>query len=68
VIDAKSNAPKFGAGANTFNEVCGLTRNPWDLSRAAAGSSGVAAAALVSGTAWLAHGIDLTPVDPRGMV
>ena len=59
VIYAKSNTPEFGAGANTFNEVFGSTRNPWDLSRSAAGSSGGAAAALASGTAWLAHGSDM---------
>jgi amidase len=59
VIYAKSNTPEFGAGANTFNEVFGATRNPWDLSRSAAGSSGGAAAALASGTAWLAHGTDM---------
>jgi amidase len=59
IIYAKSNTPEFGAGANTFNEVFGATRNPWDLSRSAAGSSGGAAAALASGTAWLAHGSDM---------
>jgi amidase len=59
VIYAKSNTPEFGAGANTFNEVFGPTRNPWDLSRSAAGSSGGAAAALATGTAWVAHGSDM---------
>jgi amidase len=59
LIYAKSNTPEFGAGANTFNEVFGATRNPWDLSRSAAGSSGGAAAALATGTAWLAHGSDM---------
>src|SRR6202041_2266116 len=59
LVYAKSNVPEFGAGANTFNEVFGPTRNPWDLSRSAAGSSGGAAAALASGTAWLAHGSDM---------
>ncbi len=59
VIYAKSNTPEFGAGANTFNEVFGATLNPWDLSKSAAGSSGGAAAALASGTAWLAHGSDM---------
>jgi amidase len=59
VIYAKSNTPEFGAGAQTFNEVFGATLNPWNLSRSAAGSSGGAAAALASGTAWLAHGSDL---------
>ncbi|WP_315834092.1 amidase [Bradyrhizobium prioriisuperbiae] len=59
VVYAKSNTPEFGAGANTFNEVFGATRNPWNLSRSAAGSSGGAAAALASGTAWVAHGSDM---------
>jgi amidase len=59
IVYAKSNTPEFGAGANTFNEVFGATRNPWDLSRSAAGSSGGAAAALASGTAWVAHGSDV---------
>jgi amidase len=59
LVYAKSNTPEFGAGANTFNDVFGATLNPWDLSRSAAGSSGGAAAALASGTAWLAHGTDM---------
>ena len=59
LIYAKSNTPEFGAGAHTFNEVFGATRNPWDLSRSAAGSSGGAAVALATGTAWLAHGTDM---------
>src|ERR1700723_2336430 len=59
LVYAKSNTPEFGAGANTFNEVFGPTRNPWDLSRSAAGSSGGAAVALATGMAWLAHGSDM---------
>jgi amidase len=59
IIYAMSNTPEFGAGGNTFNEVFGATRNPWNLSRSAAGSSGGAAAALACGTAWVAHGSDL---------
>lgn len=59
LVYAKSNTPEFGAGANTFNEVFGTTRNPWNLTRSAAGSSGGAAAALASGTAWVAHGSDM---------
>jgi amidase len=59
IVYAKSNTPEFGAGGNTFNDVFGTTRNPYDLSRSAGGSSGGAAAALASGTAWLAQGSDL---------
>jgi len=59
IVYAKSNTPEFGAGGNTFNDVFGMTRNPYDLSRSAGGSSGGAAAALANGTAWLAQGSDL---------
>lgn len=59
IVYAKSATPEFGAGANTFNEVFGVTRNPWNTSRSAAGSSGGAAVALATGMAWVAHGSDL---------
>jgi amidase len=59
VVYAKSNTPEFGSGANTFNDVFGATCNPYDSTRSAGGSSGGAAAALASGTAWLAQGSDL---------
>ena len=59
IIYAKSNTPEFGAGANTFNEVFGITRNPWNTNRSAAGSSGGSAVALATGMAWLATGSDL---------
>ncbi|HEX2136227.1 MAG TPA: amidase family protein [Microvirga sp.] len=58
VVFAKSATPEFGAGANTFNEVFGATRNPWNTSLSAAGSSGGAAVALATGMAWVAHGSD----------
>src|SRR6202042_1125468 len=59
VVYAKSNTPEFGAGAHTFNEVFGATRNPWNPARSASGSSGGSAVALATGTAWLAHGTDM---------
>jgi amidase len=59
VIYAMSNTPEFGAGAHTFNEVFGVTRNPWDTRLSASGSSGGAAVALATGMAWVAHGSDL---------
>lgn len=55
----KTNTPEFAAGSHTFNEVFGLTRNPYDLDRSAGGSSGGAAAALACGMAPLADGSDL---------
>jgi amidase len=59
IVYAKSNTPEFGAGAQTFNEVFGATRNPWNTARSAAGSSGGAAVSLATGMAWLAHGSDM---------
>jgi amidase len=59
IVYAKSATPEFGAGANTFNEVFGATRNPWNTSLSAAGSSGGAAVSLATGMAWVAHGSDL---------
>jgi amidase len=59
MIIAKSNTPEFGAGANTFNEVFGKTRNPWDTSKTCGGSSGGSAVALATGEVWLATGSDL---------
>jgi amidase len=59
LVIAKSNTPEFGAGANTFNEVFGATRNPWDTRLTCGGSSGGAAVALATGQVWLADGSDL---------
>jgi amidase len=59
VVLAKSNTPEFGAGAATFNEVFGPTRNPWDTSRTCGGSSGGSAVALATRQVWLATGSDL---------
>ncbi|MDJ0685946.1 MAG: amidase family protein [Alphaproteobacteria bacterium] len=70
---AKSNTPEFGAGANTFNEVFGKTRNPYDTALTCGGSSGGSAVALATGMAWLATGSDLggslrTPAGFCGVV
>jgi amidase len=59
VIVGKTNCPEFAAGGNTFNEVFGRTRNPWDLSKSAGGSTGGGAAALATGMIALAEGTDL---------
>src|ERR1039458_5872409 len=55
----KTNTPEFGAGSHTVNTVFGATRNPYDLSRSAGGSSGGAAAALAARMISLADGSDL---------
>jgi amidase len=58
VVLGKSNTPEFGAGAQTFNEVFGITRNPWDTRLTCGGSSGGSAVAVATGEAWLADGSD----------
>jgi amidase len=55
----KTNTPEFGAGSQTFNEIFGATRNPYDLSKTVGGSSGGAAAALASRQVALADGSDM---------
>ena len=59
IVIGKSNTPEFGAGSNTFNEVFGATRNPWDTRMNCGGSSGGAAVNLATGQTWLATGSDL---------
>ncbi|MBN9210644.1 MAG: hypothetical protein BGO45_02520 [Microbacterium sp. 71-36] len=59
VFVGKTNTPEFGVGSHTFNDVFGVTRNPYDLARSAGGSSGGAAAAVTSGMLPVADGSDL---------
>jgi amidase len=59
IVIGKTNTPEFAFGPNTVNAVFGATRNPWNLTRTAGGSSGGSAAALASGMCPLAHGSDL---------
>jgi len=59
IVLGKTNTPEFAAGGNTWNEVFGRTRNPWDPARSAGGSTGGGCAALASGMIALAEGTDL---------
>lgn len=58
IVLGKTNTPEFAAGANTFNDVFGVTRNPWDPALSPAGSSGGSAVAVATGMAPLAQGTD----------
>jgi amidase len=55
----KTNTPEFGAGSQTFNEVFGETRNPYDPTKTCGGSSGGAAVALAAGMLPIADGSDM---------
>jgi len=59
IIVGKTNTPEFAYGPNTFNDVFGATRNPWNPARTAGGSSGGAGAALATGMVPIAEGTDL---------
>ena len=55
----KTNVPEFGAGSHTFNPLFGATRNPYDRSKSAGGSSGGTAAALACGMHPIGDGSDM---------
>ncbi|HET9513514.1 MAG TPA: amidase [Gemmatimonadales bacterium] len=59
IIVGKTNTPEFAAGGNTWNDVFGRTRNPWNRERSAGGSTGGGAAALATGLIAIAEGTDL---------
>jgi amidase len=59
ILLGKTNTPEWGAGSNTFNPVFGATRNPWDTTRSAGGSTGGGAVALACRMVPLADGSDL---------
>ncbi|WP_415920349.1 amidase [Tateyamaria sp. SN6-1] len=59
LIIGKTNTPQFGLGSHSTNPVFGPTRNPYDLSRSAGGSSGGAGVALACGMLSVADGSDM---------
>lgn len=59
VFTGKTNTPEWGQGSHSFNPVFGATRNPYDLTRSAGGSSGGAAAALAARLVPVADGSDM---------
>jgi amidase len=58
IVIGKTNTPEFGLGSHTFNEVFGATRNAYDHSKTAGGSSGGAAVALSTQMLSVADGSD----------
>ncbi len=58
IVIGKTNTPEFGLGSHTFNEVFGATRNAFDATKSAGGSSGGAAVALATRMLPVADGSD----------
>ncbi len=58
IVLGKTNTPEFGLLAVTDNKLFGATRNPWNLSHTAGGSSGGAGAAIAAGISPLSQGND----------
>ena len=56
---ARTNLPDMGLRVHTDSSLHGLTRNPWNLGRTAAGSSGGEAAALATGMSPIGLGNDI---------
>ncbi len=59
IVYGKTNVPLYAFDFQTFNEVYGATRNPWNPELTPGGSSGGAAVALACGLTSLEIGSDL---------
>lgn len=59
IVIGKTNVPEFGMGSNSYNQVFGITRNAYDQSRIAGGSSGGAGVALALRLVPVADGSDM---------
>ncbi|MEL7132757.1 MAG: amidase [Pseudomonadota bacterium] len=59
IVIGKTNTPEFGLGSHSINPVFGATKNPYDTSRSAGGSSGGAGVALATSMLSVADGSDM---------
>ncbi|OUS23717.1 hypothetical protein A9Q99_27155 [Gammaproteobacteria bacterium 45_16_T64] len=59
IILGKTNLPLFAGDLQSFNDIYGVTNNPWNHSRTPGGSSGGSAAALAAGLTPIELGSDI---------
>jgi amidase len=59
ILLGATNVPKFLMDSQSFNEIYGVSNNPWDLARTPGGSSGGSAASLAAGMAFFSIGSDI---------
>ncbi len=59
IVFGKTNVPFASADLQSFNDIYGVTNNPWDVTRTCGGSSGGAAASVAAGLTPLEVGSDI---------
>ncbi len=59
IVFGKTNLPRWSGDFQTFNDIFGVTNNPWSLDRTVGGSSGGAAAAVAAGFTSFELGTDI---------
>lgn len=59
IVFGKTNVPRYAGDFQTYNELHGLTSNPWNKGRTPGGSSGGAAVAVATGMSVLELGSDI---------
>jgi len=59
IVLGKTNVPKWSGDSQTYNELFGVTRNPWDDSRSPGGSSGGPAVSVACGLTAFEIGTDI---------
>ena len=59
VVFGKTNVPRALADWQSFNDIYGVTNNPWGVARSPGGSSGGGAAAVAAGLSALEAGSDI---------
>ncbi len=59
VLLGKTNVPVGLGDFQSYNDIYGMTNNPWDIDRSPGGSSGGSAAALAAGFGSLSFGSDI---------
>jgi aspartyl-tRNA(Asn)/glutamyl-tRNA(Gln) amidotransferase subunit A len=58
VLFGKTTVPEFATRLITHSEMCGITRNPWNLEKTPGGSSGGASASVAAGMGAIALASD----------
>jgi amidase len=59
IVFGKTNVPLYTGDWQSYNDVYGITRNPWNPERTVGGSSGGSAAAVAAGMSTLEVGSDI---------